>query len=118
MSPLHLFLLLVCVAALAAGQILFKLSARHLSASGQGMISLLLYPGFLLALVLYGGATLLWIWLLRNIPLTLAYPFFALTFLFVPLASWAFLGEVVGARYWVGVGLILLGIWVTTSQVS
>ncbi|MDH5527495.1 MAG: EamA family transporter [Nitrospirota bacterium] len=117
MNPVYLGMTLLCVAALAAGQVLFKLSARHVAGAQDisGLLQLALYPWFLLSLVLYGGATLLWVWILRKVPLTAAYPFFALTFLLVPLVGVLFLGERVDMHYWLGVGLIMGGIWITVA---
>jgi drug/metabolite transporter (DMT)-like permease len=105
----------LCVFALAVGQILFKLSARAV-AGAQGvadLLRLLQHPWFILALAVYGAATLLWVWLLREIPLTVAYPFFALSFVLVPLLGWLLLGEVVGWTYWLGIALIMAGIYTT-----
>jgi len=115
-SPPQLALLLVCVACLAAGQLLFKLSARTLQAATgpADLLRLLTEPAFLLALVVYGGTTLLWVWILRKVPLTVAYPFVALSFVLVPLAGWALLGERVAWNYWAGIALIVAGIWVTS----
>jgi len=49
------------------------------------------------------------------LPLNRAYPFFALSFLFVPLLSGFLLGEPTNARYWVGIGLIVAGIWIAAA---
>lgn len=117
MNAALLGMTLACMAALAAGQVLFKLSARHVAGAGgmAAFTQLFSYPWFLLCLALYGGATLLWVWILRKVPLTAAYPFYALTFLLVPLLGTLFLGERVDTNYWLGVALIMAGIWLTVA---
>ena len=109
-------LLLLFSLALAAGQLLFKLGASQGEAarSVTGAVALLLRPAILSALVLYGGATLLWTYLLTKIPLTVAYPFAALAFVFVPLGARFLLGEPLSLRYGVGMALILAGILFTS----
>ncbi|MFQ5509086.1 MAG: EamA family transporter [Leptospirillia bacterium] len=116
MTPLQVGLLLACVGGLAVGQLCFKLSAHALTdATGAASMLRLVYnPWFLGALATYGGATLLWIWILREVSLSKAYPFFALSFVLVPLMGLAFLGETTTTTYWVGIGLIVAGIYVTT----
>jgi multidrug transporter EmrE-like cation transporter len=80
---------------LASGQILFKKTAISLPPlnSVDGFIALALNPWLWAALILYGTATLLWIIILQNVQLSLAYPFVALGFVLVPLASWLFYSE-------------------------
>jgi len=112
-GPLNAALLLLCVLGISAGQLMFKLSARSIAGAGPADLWRLgLSPWFLGALVTYAAATVLWVWLLRELPLNRAYPFFALSFLFVPLFGGLLLGEPTDARYWVGVALIVAGIWV------
>ena len=102
---------------LAAGQVLFKVAAlasRWPGGTGLRLPALLLEPSFWIALLLYGTATLLWIYLLQSVPLSRAYPFAALGFLFVPLMAMTIFGEKLSAAYGAGVTLIVAGILVTT----
>ena len=101
---------------IAAGQILFKLtSARTGSADLGGLLALLVDPYLIVALAIYGFGTIVWIYVLRSVPLTVAYPFMALTFCVVPLLAWWLLGEHVSLRYAMGTGLIVLGLVVVNS---
>ena len=110
--PLHtLGLLLMTPFLIAAGQVMFKLTGQRLAdhpslAFHQAVIS----PLFLAALTLYGGATLLWIYVLKTVPLSYAYSFMALTFVIVPLLAAVWLGEGLSVRYYAGMGLILAGL--------
>jgi drug/metabolite transporter (DMT)-like permease len=94
---------------ISVGQLLFKNAAsRILDVSDAYQW---LFNGWLVgALVLYGVATLFWVWILRHAPLHLAYPFMGLAFLFVPLLGAAYLGEPLSWKTFVGGTLILAGI--------
>jgi drug/metabolite transporter (DMT)-like permease len=105
-------MIIACVVAIAAGQILFKLTARSVVGS-DGLWDMLLSPTLFAALTIYGVATLAWIWQLRYVNLSQAYPLMALSFVIVPLASMVLLGEPITLRYWAGVGLIVGGIILT-----
>jgi undecaprenyl phosphate-alpha-L-ara4N flippase subunit ArnE len=99
---------------LAAGQILFKRTAARLVGlpMPEQLLALLVQPSFYTACLLYAAATVLWVWLLTHIPLSAAYPFVALSFVIVPVASWWFFGEPLGRQYWTGIGLIVAGVGV------
>lgn len=100
---------------LASGQILFKYSAQSAPEFNDvsAILSLVRSPSMWAALILYGFATLLWVYLLQQIPLSKAYPFVALGFVLVPLAGQFLFGEIVPRIYWLGVMLILVGIFFT-----
>lgn len=116
LSPALWGLLIATPCMIAAGQVLFKMtSQRLLSRSDSGFVSVLWDPVFIAALLLYGLATLLWIYVLKSVPLSYAYSFMALSFVIVPLLAAAFLGESVGLRYAAGSALILAGLFVVQS---
>jgi undecaprenyl phosphate-alpha-L-ara4N flippase subunit ArnE len=106
--------LMVFTVTLAVGQLLFKLVAVRADWARPGE-TLLLQPALWVALAFYGGATLLWVWILKQVPLTLAYPFVAAGFILVPLGAWAFFGEPVTWRYSAGVALIVAGVVLTAT---
>ena len=101
---------------MATGQVLFKLGATKVEPATdlQGWMQLIFHPLVITALVLYGAATFLWLWLLQRIPLTTAYPFAALAFVLVPLGGWFFFNESVNLKYVGGVTLILCGVLLTS----
>ncbi len=101
---------------LAAGQTLFKFSALGMGTKGASpasFLSLLAMPVFWAALVLYGFATLLWIYILQQVPLSRAYPFAALGFVIVPVLSVLFFSERLNVTYALGALLIVAGVVVT-----
>jgi undecaprenyl phosphate-alpha-L-ara4N flippase subunit ArnE len=105
---------------LAAGQILFKRTAARIVGlpMPEQLLALLVQPSFYTACVLYAAATVLWVSLLTHIPLSDAYPFVALSFVIVPVASWWFFGEPLGLGYWTGIGLIVAGVGVIAETAA
>jgi len=95
---------------IATGQVLFKLtSAQTGKADLHGLIALVFNPLLISALALYGFGTIVWIYILKAVPLTVAYSFMGLTFCFVPLLALLFLGDAVTARYLIGAIFIVAG---------
>lgn len=109
---------LLCVSVmLAFGQLLFKRAAGAL-VIGEGIAQLarsVVSVPMVAALAVYAVATALWVYLLHGIPLSRAYPFVALAFALVPCAAWLVLGEPLGVRYFVGLGLMFASIVVLTG---
>jgi drug/metabolite transporter (DMT)-like permease len=105
---------LVTVRCISAGQVLFKTAAGRANAANSMLAPDVL--GVLLAAVtLYGGATLVWVYVLRNLPLASAYVFMSLSFVIVPVLGWILFKEALSARYFMGMALIIVGILVTLS---
>jgi drug/metabolite transporter (DMT)-like permease len=97
----------------ALGQILFKMTA--VANSGQGIAGLLTNVTFWIAIVLYGAATLAWIPTIESVPITRAYFFMALTYLYVPALSAIFLHETISVRVWLGTAVVIAGITIAAS---
>ncbi len=102
---------------IASGQVLFKLTSRDVgNFDVKGIVQLLLNPFLLSALALYGLGTIVWIYVLKTVPLTIAYSFMALTFCIVPLLAHFWLDEALTWRYGAGALLILGGMLVINTQ--
>jgi multidrug transporter EmrE-like cation transporter len=99
-----LALLVVSTLLAAAGQILLKMGA-----TGSRELTDFLNLRVLTGLGFYGVSTLLWIWALSKVPLSMAYSFTALTFLMVFLGSLLIVKESVGLLTFAGVALIVSG---------
>lgn len=104
--------LLLTPVLISSGQILFKMASGRLKDGVSGFAGLLSDPYFVLAIVIYAVGTFVWIYALKAVPLNKAYPFMAMTFCLVPIASSYFFGEPMTLKYWSGVGLILAGMLV------
>jgi drug/metabolite transporter (DMT)-like permease len=115
MTPKQVVLALSCSLGFSIGQIFFKLAARGLRSGPQPLAVLrsLADPYLIAGLALYGVVTLLWLTLLRSVPLSRVYPYAALAFVLVPFFSWLFFGERIGATYLLGVAFIVAGVVVT-----
>jgi drug/metabolite transporter (DMT)-like permease len=109
MNPKIHIIAFCCVLAIAAGQVLFKRLAILFSVS-KTIWSLEFIVIGLVAAMIYIGATIGWIWLLQFVQLSRVYPYFALSFVIVPLASAVLFGDTLNLQYSVGVALIVAGV--------
>ena len=104
-------ILLSYAVTLAGGQVLFKLAALRFSFSSRwtdNVLSLLVNPYLVLAVLLYALLSVVWVWVLTFVPLSIAYPFVALTFVLTVASGALFFGEPVTARLVLG-GLMIIG---------
>jgi len=58
----------------------------------------------------YAVEFVLWLWVLSQLPLSVAFPIASLAYVGVVVSSRVILGERVSRRRWAGVGLITLGV--------
>jgi drug/metabolite transporter (DMT)-like permease len=105
---------LLCVSLIAAGQVLFKLTANSINAAGTLFDRSVVSAG-LASLAVYGIATLLWVFLLQTAPLSRAYPYMALSFVIVGLVSWLYFQEPLSGMYAAGLVLLVMGIIVIAA---
>jgi drug/metabolite transporter (DMT)-like permease len=110
MSTLLTIYLLAGVLLAAVGQVLFKVGATGHSALAD-FVNLPIIGG----LFCYGLGTVLWILALSKAPLTVVYPFTALTFVLVYAAGVLFLGETASMRSLLGIALILVGLFLVSG---
>jgi len=104
-----------CVVLLAGGQVVLKKAAiAYVGAHSVFGTAVILPLGA--GLILYATSSLLWVWLLQYVPLSRAYPYVAIAFVLVPIASWWVFGERLDARYCLGVLLIIAGIMLTLAR--
>ena len=105
---------ILCVVGLAVGQILFKVSATALSESGTFFA---IKPAAILfaAMCLYGVASVVWVWILQKVELGRVYPLMARAFVLVPLGSHLVFGERFQPQYFVGVAMIMVGIFIAVK---
>lgn len=114
MTAIQVIWTLVCVLAISSGQLLFKRAGIEIEARG-GWLHWGPLSYVLIALAVYGAATLLWIALLRSVPLSKAYVFMALSFVIVPLASRWLFHEPLSTGLLVGSAMIAGGILVAAT---
>ncbi len=100
-----------CLLFTVVGQLLFKKGAVDL----RDATSLWAYASNLYVitgLASAGVASFSWLKALQTYRLSYAYPFMSLSFLIVALLSAHVLGEQVRTSQWVGLGIVLLGLYV------
>jgi undecaprenyl phosphate-alpha-L-ara4N flippase subunit ArnE len=116
---MNLVALAIVVAANVGGQLLFKLAADQVrTETDLAAMTLRLFaiPAMWGAVILYGITILAWVWVLRSMPLSVAYSAVALVFVLVPLlAIWLF-KEPLSPQFAVGAGLIVLGVFLVQLQ--
>lgn len=113
LTPTTVAMIIGTVLLLGVGQVLFKFAASGLQFSDvRSYFSLPL----LAALTIYGFATLAWLAVLSRVPLSSAFPFYGLGFIFVPLLSIMFLGEAFRWSTFVGGVIIMLGIVISAQD--
>ena len=103
---------------MAGGQILFKLAAIRSNpnlAWGERIFDLIANGYFLAALVVYAGLSVLWVWILAITPLSRAYPFVALAFVFTSVLGGLMFDETLTARLLAGMALIVCGLFLITT---
>lgn len=108
-------LLLISIGLGATGQLLFKSAARGMASFAELGLTGLLTTMFTSPKILGGFAcffisSVLWIIALRTIPLSIAYPMVALSYIIIFAGSYFLFGEAVTWRHWTGAALIVMGI--------
>lgn len=107
-----LLLSVIQSALLCSGQVLLKLALGRMGAFSWTLDFFVrnLTNWWLLACgICYGAATLLWFYILKNFPFSMAYPMISLSYVFGMFAAILFFHEQVPMVRWVGVLLIMAG---------
>lgn len=108
------FVVIMCAIGISAGQILFKLCSSDVVKSKANISATAVFT-FACAILIYGFTSIAWVWVLQKIELNKAYPFMALAFVLVPLASHYLFSDELSYQYVVGVVLVVMGIIVLTT---
>lgn len=96
----------------SGGQILQRYGARHApdGPASAGVWPLLAQPAVLAGLGCWGMSTLLWLYVLRTVEVSALCALGSLSYLVVPLAARALLGEAMAPAQWLGAALIGIGV--------
>lgn len=99
---------------LAGGQVLVKVALRHMpkvEMSWAFIWSQATNWWWLACGLSFGGATVLWAYILKHYPFSQAYPMSSLAYIFGMIAAMFLFHEQVSVSAWIGVCLIMLGCW-------
>jgi len=61
---------------------------------------------------------LCWIYVLRHIPLSIAFPLSNVVHVLVPLSCWIFLGEHISTTRWCGIAIVIFGLAVVAQPIA
>jgi multidrug transporter EmrE-like cation transporter len=92
------------------GQVLLKSGASGSVAAEGSFIDQLFRIPTMVGLVFYGGAALLYIIALRKIPMSVALPCTAASYVVIAIIGWAMFGESLGAMKIGAIALIAAGV--------
>lgn len=110
------FLITITVLSLSIGQVLFKVASSTLVIHPSGLVRSLINPTLIIALLVYAIATIMWLLVLKQTPLRIAYPFAALAFVFVPFFAHYLLHEPMPWNTLAGALVICLGVWISSLR--
>jgi len=113
-----LLLVLVSVAFGVTGQVMLKTGMTQVGRIGGAQAALITdtimrvvtTPLVIVGLACYGMGAIAWLIVLSRMDLSFAYPFLALNFVLITLASRFILGETVPSLRWLGVLVICFGV--------
>ena len=104
---------------LASAQVFLKLSMVKMEAfswTWHYFRSLLTNWQFAFTGLLFGSSTLLWFYILRHYPFSLAYPFTGFSYVLGMFAAMLVFHESIPATRWIGVALIVAGVFCLLKQ--
>ena len=113
------FLIIIAVAATAAtAHILLKIgmneigeiNAETIKTPGKLIGQLITTPAILAAIPVYAISNIGWLVVLSRLNLSVAYPFLASLYVFLPILSMIFLSETLSVQHWAGIVIIGIGV--------
>jgi drug/metabolite transporter (DMT)-like permease len=116
---LHLGLSVVCV---LVSELLLKRGASEIanpeSAWSWTGFNGLASPLVWLAIIFIIASFITWLYVLKYIPLSIAFPLSRVVDALVPLCCWIFLGEIISTRRWIGIALVVIGLAIVAKPVA
>jgi drug/metabolite transporter (DMT)-like permease len=70
------------------------------------------------AILLIIASFITWLYVLRYIPLSIAFPLSRVVDILVPLGCWIFLGELISTLRWCGITLVVIGLALVAKPVA
>lgn len=123
MSTVSLALVLTGVFLNAVAQLLLKAGTNavghfefHWDNALPVSMKLAANPAILGGMTCYVISLVVWIMALSRVPVSVAYPMLSIGYLLNAIAAWAWFGETLGAQKLLGIGFIILGVWLITRS--
>ncbi len=73
-------------------------------------------PFILGGLVCYVLSVVVWIMAISRVAVSVAYPMLSIGYVVTAIAAWILFGESLGTTRWLGIGLIVIGVWLVSRQ--
>lgn len=119
MNAISFSLILTGVLLNAVAQLALKASVNemgaiglHFSSSIPALLKLAFEPFLWVGLFCYGFSVIVWILALSRVDVSIAYPMLSLGYVVNALAAWQLFGEVMSPGRIIGIGIILIGVYV------
>lgn len=119
MNVISFSLILTGVMLNAVAQLALKASVKDMGAIGLGITSsvpaffkLAFEPFLWVGLFCYGFSVIIWILALSRVDVSIAYPMLSLGYVVNAIAAWQLFGEVMNPARIVGIGIILIGVYI------
>ena len=118
-----ILIILLVTATAATAHILLKIGMNEVGEINSDSIKtpgilikqLLSTPAILAAIPVYAVSNIGWLIVLSKLNLSVAYPFLASLYIFIPVLSMVFLSESLTLQHWTGIIVIGIGIGVVLS---
>lgn len=119
-NTIDYFIIFIGVISGSAGAILLKIGANQLIIEDKTFHNIILQaiknPFLAGGILLYAIPTILWIWLLRTIPINLLQPLLAMSYVVTALLAMVVLKESIPPLRWLGMALVMTGIAVISRS--
>ena len=123
MNPLTFSLVLTGVLLNAAAQLLLKAGTNRIGEFAFSMDNVLPIgariassPPILAGLACYVVSVVVWILALSRVPVSVAYPLLSIGYIVNAVAAWWLFGETLGAQKMVGIGFIVVGVFLVARS--
>lgn len=116
MNIMNAVLFIMNVLLLVVGQTIWKIGAEKIEISGfKSIISIIFSPWIIGGGILYIIATAIWLYLLSKLPLSLIYPLQSIAYILALFVALIIFKEVIPITRWIGVAVILFGVYLVTK---
>ena len=123
MNPTSFSLVLTGVLLNAAAQLLLKAGTNRIGEFAFALENLVpigtrvaMSPHILGGLACYAVSVVVWIMALSRVPVSVAYPMLSIGYVVNALAAWWLFGESIGAQKLVGIGFIVVGVFLVARS--
>ena len=123
MNPLTFSLLLTGVLLNAGAQLLLKAGTNRIGEFAFSMENVVpigmrvaTSPPILAGLACYGVSVIVWILALSRVPVSIAYPMLSIGYIVNAVAAWMLFGESLTAQKLVGIGFIVVGVFLVARS--